>query len=85
MTNCWYITYTKFSRVDHLTITLFRSITVLCGTDNISQNIPHVQTGCEEYTKIFYRILSVPQNIVMNLNNNMTFPKTHVTAKKLPS
>ena len=30
-------------------ITLFRSITLFCGTDNIPQNIPHIQTECEEY------------------------------------
>ena len=32
-----------------LTITLFRFITMLCGIDNIIQNIPHIQSKCEEY------------------------------------
>jgi hypothetical protein len=31
-------------------ITLFKPIAVLCGTDNISQNIYHVQPKCEEYS-----------------------------------
>ena len=30
-------------------ITLFRSTTVLCGTHNIMQNIPHIHTEYEEY------------------------------------
>ena len=47
------------------TITLFRSITVLCGTDNIS------------HSDIFCGILSGPHNVVMDLNNVMT--KTSLT------
>ena len=47
-------------------ITLFRAITVFYLTDNILRNIPHIQSECE---KIFRRILSVPQNTVMALNN----------------
>ena len=31
-------------------ITLFRSITMLCGTDNIPQNIPHIKYDREEYS-----------------------------------
>ena len=30
-------------------ITLFRSITMLCETDNIMRNILHIQSECEEY------------------------------------
>ena len=30
-------------------ITLFRSITMLHGTDNIMQNIPHIHSECGEY------------------------------------
>ena len=30
-------------------ITLFRSITMLCGTNNILQNIPHIQIEYGEY------------------------------------
>jgi hypothetical protein len=31
-------------------ITLFKSITMLCGTDNILQNIYHIQSECGEYS-----------------------------------
>ena len=31
-------------------IRLFRFITMLCGTDNIPQNIPHIQPEYGEYT-----------------------------------
>ena len=30
--------------------TLFRSITMLCGTDSVLWNIPHIQTECEVYS-----------------------------------
>ena len=30
-------------------ITLFKAITVFYGTDNILQNINHIETKCEEY------------------------------------
>ena len=30
-------------------ITLFRPIVVLCGTDNTMRNIFHIQPECEEY------------------------------------
>ena len=30
-------------------ITLFRAITMLCHTNNILQNIPHIRSKCEEY------------------------------------
>ena len=39
-------------------ITLFKAITMFCGTDNVLQNIPHIQSD--------------PQNNVMSLNNVMT-------------
>jgi hypothetical protein len=69
-------------------ITLLKAMTMVCYTDIILQNIPHIQYECEEYyvgitmlhgifltfnlnVKIFWRILSVPQNIVMALNNVM--------------
>ena len=47
-------------------ITLLRSITMFCETNNILQNILFVQTRCEKY---FCEVLSVPHNIVMDLNN----------------
>ena len=37
---------------------------MLCGNDNILQNIPHVQFE--------YNVLLVPHDIVMNLNNVMS-------------
>ena len=41
---------------------------MLCGTYNIMQNIPSFRLNV---TNIFCKILSVPQNIVMDLNNVM--------------
>ena len=55
----------------HQDITLFRFITLFRGTINILHNIPHIQIECGKYFRIFCRILSVPQNIVMNLINVM--------------
>ena len=47
-------------------ITLFRSITMLCGTDNILHDIFH---GFHRVNvEIFCRILTVSQNNVMDLN-----------------
>ena len=47
---------------------LFKSITILCGTDIIMRNTPHDHTECGG---IFYWMLSVPQTIVMDMNNVM--------------
>ena len=44
-------------------ITLFKAITMFCGTDSKLHNIPHIQSECEG---IFRIILSVRHNIVMN-------------------
>lgn len=33
--------------------------------------ISHIQTACETYSEIFNGIFSVPQNIIMDLNNVM--------------
>ena len=52
-------------------ITLFRFVTVFCGIDNILRIILHIQIEYGEYIGIFYGILSVLQNIVMDLNNVM--------------
>ena len=41
------------------------------GTNSIPQNIPHIKIECEEYFKIFHGILSVSQNIIMDLNINI--------------
>jgi hypothetical protein len=45
------------------------------GTGSIIQNIPvlNINDG------IFYKLLSVPDNIVMNLNNDMLVMKLHVS------
>jgi hypothetical protein len=53
-----------------MSITLLsKSITLFCGTDKIPQNIPHIQAECggcfAEY------LLSIPHDIVMDLNNGM--------------
>jgi hypothetical protein len=46
-------------------ITLFKSVAGFCGTTNILQNIPTFRLN----GGIFRRILSIPQNIVMDLKN----------------
>ena len=56
----------KSSEVMHVSITLFISIIV------VFSNIPNIQTKCGEYLRILHGILSVPQNIVMDLNNVMS-------------
>ena len=40
---------------------------MLCGIDNILQNIPHIHIEMG----IFHIILSVPQNVAMGLNDVM--------------
>jgi hypothetical protein len=52
----------------HPLITLFRSITIFCGAYIILKNIPHIH---DWMWGIFYIILPIPQNVVMNLNNVM--------------
>ena len=36
-------------------ITLFRSIMILCGIDNILKNIPHIQFECEKYFAKYFQ------------------------------
>ena len=55
--------------IDH-NITLFRFITILCGSDNFPWNILHIRSE----VGIFYRMLSLPHKNVMNLNNVMKPP-----------
>ena len=43
-------------------ITLFRYITMFCGTDKILHNFSHVHVGCEKY---YATSCKVPQNVVM--------------------
>ena len=43
---------------------------MLCGTDNIPQNILIFRLN----EGIFHGILLVPQNIIMDLNNGMSSP-----------
>ena len=52
-------------------ITLFRFITMLCGIDNIPQNISHIQSVCGEYLRISRGILTVPMT-----NDQCTFTFT---------
>ena len=49
-------------------MTLFESINVFCGTNNVLQNIPHIQS---EWWNISHNIVSFIWNIVMDLNNVM--------------
>ena len=48
------------------------------GTNKISQDIPHIQTKCGKYLGISHKILSVSQNIVMDLNNILFQQLQHV-------
>ena len=52
-------------------ITSFRSITLFGGTGNIPQNILHVQYECGEHPGLFFGILSISHNIVMDMNHAM--------------
>ena len=56
---------------------------MFCGTKNIPQNTPHIKTKCGEYPRICHGILSVPQNIVMNLNNVIKAMHHQQTTKKI--
>ena len=44
---------------------------MFCGTKCISRNIFRIKTEREKYHKVLCEILSVPYNIVMDLNNVM--------------
>ena len=50
----------------NIIITIFRSITTFCETENIMQNVTHIQSECGEHSAY---ILSVPHNIVIDVNN----------------
>ena len=55
---------------------------MLCGTDIfhiIFADVSHIHFECREYMEIFFEILSVLDNIVMDLNNAM-----HEYAKEGP-
>ena len=70
----WSWHHFHYSRVDWWSsITLFKSKTMLCGTDGDPRNIPHIQTGCGEHPGIFGGIMSIPQKTVMDPNNVMSF------------
>ena len=47
--DCGYL-LKKTIEVNFLNLTLFRSISVLCGTDDILHNIPHTETECEKHS-----------------------------------
>ena len=62
-------------------ITLFRSITLFCGTNNIQQNISYFSPIKHEYGKyqgIYYGILSISPKNVMDLNNIMQDNGTNI-------
>ena len=44
---------------------------MFCGTNDIPGNIPHIHIISTSIWGIFYGILLVPQNTVMDLNNVM--------------
>ena len=44
---------------------------MFCGTNNSLQNIPHIQPE-------WFRLLLVPQNIVMDLNNVMMMEALYI-------
>jgi hypothetical protein len=54
----------------NMNMTLFISITVFCGHDNILLNSAHIPSECREY---FAKYCEVPQIIVMDLNYVMNF------------
>ena len=62
------IDWELFHQREHINITLFKSTEVLCGIDNILQNIPHV--SCWMWG-IFYKILSIPHITYVDLYNAM--------------
>jgi hypothetical protein len=42
---------------------------MLCGIDNILQNIPHIHTECGKYLQnIFMYMINVMKNVVRGLN-----------------
>ena len=57
----------KHKKIVQTCITLFRSITMFCGSDNTLQNIPHIQF---EWWYIPQNNVG-PQNIGMDVNNVM--------------
>jgi hypothetical protein len=46
-------TYKGLGRSKHF-IALFKSLTMLCGTDNILQKISHVERECGKYSAKYY-------------------------------
>ena len=55
----------------------FKFITMFCGTDNIVWNVPSLNTNDE----IPRKILLVPLNIVMNMNNVIIWSCTMKSAR----
>jgi hypothetical protein len=75
----WWLSFSgKFgkSAVDHVIlfyepklITSFRAIAVLCGTDIILWNIPHIQFECEEYFTVYYQFDRIFFTFKLNVRN----------------
>jgi len=60
--------------------TLFRSITLFCGTDSIPRNIPHIQS--EQYTVALVLVASVMVSITLLALGNPVYspPSISVTS-----
>ena len=55
--------------VHHLNITLFKAITLLCGTDTIVRKIPHIHNECEEYFVGHTICCGIFFTYIMNMGN----------------
>ena len=71
----------KITTCIQLDIRLFGSIIMFCGTIIIRQNIPIINLN----VGIFYMLLSIPQNIVMDLNNVMDLEIDQLRPKISPN
>ena len=56
--------FTRMLTNSFKSVILFKLISMVCGTDNIMLNIPTLSPN----DGIFYKILSIQENIVMNLH-----------------
>jgi hypothetical protein len=67
----------NFNKSSTLNITLFRFITMFFGTDIIYGIFPTFNPN----GRIFHRILSIPKNIVIDLNNVMKIQHGEIVSK----
>jgi hypothetical protein len=59
----------QYSLMSSGSITLFRAITVFCGTNSILQNIPHIQIECEEYSVVYCQSEKIFPTFNLNVGN----------------